>query len=219
VLTSFDVFADAGGANIAVDQTFGGIVPTSGKVVIDFEGAGSPDPNAKVGAVEIASQLYQFPDSLNEIGQFLVQLTTLGAQPFAGASGPVPDVRVDANHMSGLDAAGLLMFSSPDPAMQGSVTMNGNVVRVAAARGEGTLFFFLATTCLLGPKIATVTGNQLLNANLEGLGLLIAMADPQSPKAAITGNVLSGRCVLPARNLGNAVPPPMNSWEFMNTLF
>ena len=77
----------------------------------------------------------------------------------------------------------------------------------------------MSTTCLLGTKIATVTGNQLLNANLEGLGLLIAMADQQFPKAAITGNVLNGRCMLPARNLGTAVPPPMNSWEFMNTLF
>ena len=219
MLTNFDVFAGAGGANIADDQTFGGIVPSSGKIVIDFKGAGSPDPNAKIGAVEVASQLYQFPDSLNEIGQFLVQLTTLGAQPFAGASGPAPDVRVDANHMSGLDTAGLLIFSSPDPALQGSVTMNGNVVRLAAARGQGTFSFFVSTTCLLGTKIATVTGNQLLNANLEGLGLLIAMADQQFPKAAITGNVLNGRCMLPARNLGTAVPPPMNSWEFMNTLF
>lgn len=219
VLTNFDVFAGAGGANIADDQTFGGIVPSSGKIVIDFKGAGSPDPNAKIGAVEVASQLYQFPDSLNEIGQFLVQLTTLGAQPFAGASGPAPDVRVDANHMSGLDTAGLLIFSSPDPALQGSVTMNGNVVRLAAPRGQGTFSFFVSTTCLLGTKIATVTGNQLLNANLEGLGLLIAMADQQFPKAAITGNVLNGRCMLPARNLGTAVPPPMNSWEFMNTLF
>jgi hypothetical protein len=218
VLQNFDVFATAGGADIAVDQTFGNIAPSSGEIVIEFDGTGSVDPNPKIGAVEIASQLYQFPNSLNETGQFLAQLAALGAQPFAGLSEPALDFRVDANHMNDLSAAGLLIFNSPDQAGQGSVTVNGNVVRLAAAQGDNVLGYFLSPTFLVEMNIATVTGNQLLNANSEGYGLHM-LATEQYPKATVTGNVLNGRCVLPARNLGTTVPAPMNTWRFMNTIF
>jgi hypothetical protein len=214
VLQNFDVFATAGGANIAIDETFGDIVPESGQIVIQFEGTGSADPNPKVSAVEIASQLYQYPSSLNEAGQFLAQLSTLASQPYATMATMPLDFSINANHMERMSGAGMLMFDFLQ-GTPGSVTMNGNVVRLEQGKPEGA--FLSSTAILLDMGVATVTGNQLLNPAEEGLGLLVIASAP-FPHATVTGNVLQGLCFLPARDLPT-VPAPMNSWNFMNTLF
>ncbi len=57
VLTNFDIFADAGGANIADDKVFNNISPVNGTITIAFAPtSGSPDQNAKVDALQIVPQ-------------------------------------------------------------------------------------------------------------------------------------------------------------------
>ena len=101
VLTDFDVFATAGGENIATDQVFSNIASEGGQIVIQFADVpGSPDTNAKIGAVEIASQLYQYPNALNDMGKFLAQLEVLAQQAYLTLDSPLT-LRVDGNTIDG----------------------------------------------------------------------------------------------------------------------
>jgi len=57
LLTGFDIFAAAGGANKAVARTFTTTADKDGKVTLTFAGApGSPDPNAKISGIELLPQ-------------------------------------------------------------------------------------------------------------------------------------------------------------------
>jgi len=53
VLTAFDIFATAGGANRAIARTFNATASSSGQVVIQFTRGGGPD-NAKVCGITVA---------------------------------------------------------------------------------------------------------------------------------------------------------------------
>jgi malectin (di-glucose binding ER protein)/uncharacterized protein DUF6519 len=217
VLPDFDILASAGGPNIALDQAFDGITPSDGRIVIRFQSTGSPDPNPKVAAVELASELYQYPGNLNETQQFLAQVTLLGSQPYASRPGDTMDLRVDANDLEALQSTGALIIGFPSSSATRSVTMNGNVIRVAGARRG--ISFFQAAAVLLDSGIATITGNQLMNRAESGPCLLVwNSAQSAGQGVAVTGNVLQGNSVLPPRNLPSGVPAPMKSWEFMNTI-
>jgi hypothetical protein len=57
VLTNFDIFADAGGINIADDKVFNNISPVNGQIVITLATtSSSPDQNAKISALQIVPQ-------------------------------------------------------------------------------------------------------------------------------------------------------------------
>ncbi len=57
VLTNFDIFADAGGANIADDKVFNNIAPSGGKITVTFStGTGGSDANVKVDALQVIPQ-------------------------------------------------------------------------------------------------------------------------------------------------------------------
>lgn len=218
VLANFDVFAAANGKNLAVDKVFDHIVPYGGNIVIQFEGTGSHDPNPKIAAVEIVSELYEYPTSLSETGQFLAQIATVGSQPYATIAAPPMDFRIDANHMDAMSMAGVLLINFASPDNSGSATMNGNVVRLPETPPFGAFSYLYCATLIAELAVATVTGNQLLNATSErGLGLLMFNTQ-QYPGATVTGNVLQGYCELPTRRLPASVPAPMNTWQFMNTM-
>jgi hypothetical protein len=53
VLTAFDIFATAGGANRAIARTFTTTASSSGQVVIQFSRAGGPD-NPKICGITVA---------------------------------------------------------------------------------------------------------------------------------------------------------------------
>jgi malectin (di-glucose binding ER protein)/uncharacterized protein DUF6519 len=216
VLKDFDIFANAGGANVALDKVFDEITPTGGRIEIRFEGTGSADPNPKISAVELASELYQYPSTLSETQQFLVQVTLLGSQPYASLQGDPIDARVDANDMKAMESTGALVLGFPS-ANAGSLTMSGNVLRLTGARRG--IFFFQAAAFVMDSGTATITGNQLMNEAERGPCLLLWNSSQLAQQSvAVTGNVLRGYSVLPPRDLPGSVPAPMNSWEFMNTM-
>ena len=131
VLTDFDVFATAGGENIATDQVFSNIASEGGQIVIQFADVpGSPDTNAKIGAVEIASQLYQYPNALNDMGKFLAQLEVLAQQAYLTLDSPLT-LRVDGNTIDGATDLALLVVDQAGGQSTGQslVTMNGNLIR------------------------------------------------------------------------------------------
>ncbi len=63
----------------------------------------------------------------------------------------------------------------------------------------------------------TVTGNLILNESPGKAAISLVMSEISA--SSVTGNIFHGRPVLPDRsNLGTSVPPPMNTWEFLNTV-
>lgn len=77
---------------------------------------------------------------------------------------------------------------------------------------------FLGTVLISDVERCTVTGNLILNESPreEAISLLMSKISASS----VTGNIFHGRPELPDRsNLGTPpVPPPMNTWEFLNTV-
>lgn len=63
----------------------------------------------------------------------------------------------------------------------------------------------------------TVTGNLILNESSGEAAISLLMSKISA--ISVTGNIFHGRPELPDRsNLGTSVPPPMNTWEFLNTV-
>jgi Family of unknown function (DUF6519)/Malectin domain len=223
VLTDFDVFAATGGENIATDQVFSNIASEGGQIVIQFTGvAGSADPNAKIAAVEIASQLYQYPGALNDMGKFLAQLEVLAQQAYFTLSSPLT-LRVDGNTIDGATDLALLVVdqgagqaAGQQGTGQGLLTMNGNVMRRVSS-SEQELYWLSATAAIAGVTVCTVTGNQFLNTTDARLAFLLS-SPPPAYAVTVTGNVFQGQPSLPQRQVDPSVPAPMNQWLFLNTL-
>jgi hypothetical protein len=75
---------------------------------------------------------------------------------------------------------------------------------------------FLGTVLISEVERCTVTGNLILN---ESPGEAISLVMSKISASSVTGNIFDGRPELPDRsNLGTSVPPPMNTWEFLNTV-
>lgn len=223
VLTNFDVFAAAGGENIATDQVFSNIPSEGGQIVIQFTGVpGSADPNAKIGAVEIASQLYQYPNALNDMGKFLAQLEVLAQQAYFTLSSPLT-LRIDGNTIDGANDLALLVVdqgagqsAGRQTTGQSLLTMNGNVIRRVSS-SEQELFWLSAAAVIAGVTVCTITGNQFLSTVGERLAFLLAPPAPAN-SVTVTGNIFQGEPGLPQRQVDSSVPAPMNQWLFLNTL-
>ena len=80
---------------------------------------------------------------------------------------------------------------------------------------------FLGTVLISEVERCTVTGNLILNESPgeEAISLVIQKLSEISA-ISVTGNIFDGKPQqLPDRsNLGTSVPPPMNTWEFLNTV-
>ena len=229
VLTNFDVFAATGGENIATDQVFSNIPSEGGQIVIQFTGVpGGPDPNAKIGAVEIASQLYQYPSALNDMGKFLAQLEVLAQQAYFTLSSPLT-LRIDGNSIDGANDLALLVVdqgagqstgqqsTGQQAAGQSLLTMNANVIRRVAS-SERELFWLSAAAVIAGVNVCTITGNQFLTAVADERVSFLLAPPGSASGVTVTANVFQGQPILPARQVDSSVPAPMNQWLFLNTL-
>jgi hypothetical protein len=118
---------------------------------------------------------------------------------------------------------GVLIAELKQP--DGTVLLSGNAIASA-----GTV---VATAFILGIPFCTITGNTVLNeaqplvgvANqpffslvLQPLPVPSSIDGSQVAAVAVTGNVFRGTTQLPTRNLTPAPAPPLNGWEFLNTL-
>jgi len=216
VLSNFDVFATAGGENIANDQVFPNIQSEGGQIVIQFSGIpGSTDPNAKISAVEIASQLYQYPSAINDMGKFLAQLEVLAQQAYFTLNMPLT-LRVDGNTVVGATDLPLLVVDRTQSPAQSLLTLNANLMR-RTAEAEQELFWLSATGVVHGVNVCTVTGNQFLCSTVDRVSFYLAPPGPPYG-VTVTGNVFQGQPILPVRQVDPSVPAPMNQWLFLNTL-
>lgn len=75
---------------------------------------------------------------------------------------------------------------------------------------------FLGTVWISDVERCTVTGNLILN---ESPGEAISLVMSKISASSVTGNIFHGRPEPDRSNLGTPpVPPPMNTWEFLNTV-
>jgi hypothetical protein len=134
VLTNFDIVADAGGADIADDYTFSGIVPNAaGQIVVQFTGTTNGiDHNAKISAAELdplwTGAPYLGSGNESDAASFFDQLAQLAWQGYANLGFSLAQLRVEDNEMHYLSAPGLLLLDDDGLANgdSGSLMMTGN---------------------------------------------------------------------------------------------
>ncbi|HEX4004722.1 MAG TPA: DUF6519 domain-containing protein [Acidobacteriaceae bacterium] len=146
VLTNFDIFADAGGSDIADDQIFPNILPSSGgQIVVQFTGTSNGnDTNAKISAIELDPQWsgnpYLGDSKEGELASFFDQLAQLAQQGYAPLWIVNPTIareveivspshlRIQDNEMQGLTAPALLLLGDDSDANENvsSLLMTGN---------------------------------------------------------------------------------------------
>jgi hypothetical protein len=105
---------------------------------------------------------------------------------------------------------GLLVWSEPQDTSSAFVLSANQIRHVAAGPRLPTAAIALVNHC-------SVTGNLVLNESPESIktSLLVAPAVAgAAPAVAVTGNVLRGQPILPARPL----PAPFNTWDVFNTI-
>lgn len=149
----------------------------------------------------------------------LVKAADVQLPPFA--------VRIVNNDVSAVvtgmtSGFGLLVVQINQPAP--TLLLSGNTITSA-----GTV---VATVLIVGVLLCTVTGNAIVNdavpaaaaaqpfVSLALLPLTIPSSVNGSPVApvTVTGNIFRGTTQLPARSLSPAPGPPLDDWEFFNTL-
>ena len=185
-----------------------------------------------------------FPNATSgEIQDFIAQLAQLGQQGFAGAAAGPLALRADANEMTGLVAPGLLVLAE-DQVQNGvvsSLMMSGNrMTALIPAPLEGfdrPGVFFLATASIMLVTRCVVCGNMILNEapstpaytekNLGPISLLLNSDEGDAlnyqaplPEVSVSGNVFLGVTSIepPRFAAASGVPPPMNQWNFLNTM-
>jgi hypothetical protein len=154
----------------------------------------------------------------------------LAQQAFAGSQAAAMRLRVESNEMQGLSSTALLVLGDdiPQTGHTSSLMVSGNrmessiPLRESLSVLESILFASVAaivlTTCCV------VAGNMILNTgDLEKERISLILLDPNSaptPEIMVSANVFQGRTVIePARYPASSnVPPPMNSWNFLNTV-
>ena len=128
---------------------------------------------------------------------------------------------------NGPSGIGLLAFDTEED-MQSTLVMAANRIRTNADFAPVALIVFV--------ERCAITGNLILNEalgakpGLDRSGLLgplslvlypIGQKLPSLPgdPVAVTGNVFQNRPILPPRMIAGATaPPPMDRWEFLNSL-
>ena len=206
VLVDFDIFADAGGKDIADDKVFANIPSSGGEIKIDFSAASySPDQNAKVSAIAIDAQWsssfvsaslsgsVRNPASVSELQNFCAQLTALAQQGFAGLAFTAPALRIDSNEMAGLSSSAVVILSdnSVQNGHTSSLTMSGN--RLAGDVPQ------MAVATLIGVSQCVVCGNTILNQDRNSdrrVALTLRDSAVPTPQIAVTGNLFQGRAVI-----------------------
>ena len=134
VLTNFDIVADVGGADIADDYTFSGIVPNAaGQIVVQFTGTTNGiDHNAKISAAELdplwTGAPYLGSGNESDAASFFDQLAQLAWQGYANLGFSLAQLRIEDNEMHYLSAPGLLLLGDDSLANgdSGSLMMTGN---------------------------------------------------------------------------------------------
>jgi hypothetical protein len=230
VLVDFDIFADAGGKDIADDKVFANIPSSGDEIKIDFSAASySPDQNAKVSAIAIDAQWsssfvsaslsgsVRNPASVSELQNFCAQLTALAQQGFAGLAFTAPALRIDSNEMAGLSSSAVVILSD-DSVQNGhtsSLTMSGN--RLAGDVPQ------MAVATLIGVSQCVVCGNTILNQDRNSdrrVALTLRDSAVPTPQIAVTGNLFQGRAVISPQRYpsGSSLTYPLDSWDFLNTI-
>jgi hypothetical protein len=149
-----------------------------------------------------------------------VKVAAIAPPPFA--------VRISGNDVAAIVAGmpsgfGLLVVELKQPI--GTLLLSGNSISSA-----GTV---VPTALVIGLPFCTVTGNTVLNGaipppnirnqpffslELFPLPAISSIDGSEVAAVAVTGNVFRGTTKLPARSLKPAPVPPMEGWEFFNTL-
>lgn len=245
VLTNFDVVSNAGGADTANDQLFVNIAPDpQGQIVVQFTGTSlGADTNAKISAVEVDPQWGGSVPSASGFVSFYAQLAQLAQQGFAGSQAPPLRLRMDGNEMRGLSSIALLVLGNDmvqTPSVS-SLMMSGNRMEVGMeTRGRftglraatqtstvGTIrfippprFFSVYTAAIVLLTRCVVTGNMILNEQIDGASFLLEVGSSPTPEIMVSANVFQGRVTIqpPRYPSASNVPPPMNSWDFLNTV-
>jgi hypothetical protein len=240
VLTSFNILTAAKGPFAAYDKVFANIPAANGQIVIQFTGTGLPinsDINAKISAVAVdpqwtgnISNLGGFQSAgasptINEFQNFFGQLTALGQQGFANLKVPAPRLRLTENTMTGLSFQAVFVLG--DDAIQNgklsSLMMSGNRLDSHFSVRTGQLrILFAATAIIVSVAECVVSGNLILNNTQNSdftTSLFLSDGHIPLPRIAVTGNVLRGMPFVdpPRYPAGSNVPPPMDSWNFLNT--
>ena len=183
----------------------------------------------------------------SELQNFLDQLAQLAEQAYAGLQLPAPQLRVDDNEMTGLTKPALIVLGEDSvananttslmmtrnrltstiqgPELAGLFAFTGlvsaaqNLLSFESSGGFSEIIFLSAVTFLQVSQ-CLVSGNIVVSDGSIRIGLYLNDNLVATPQIMVSGNVFSGALsVLPPRYPANAaVPPPMNSWEFLNTV-
>jgi hypothetical protein len=216
VLTDLDVAATTGGALLAYDQVFPGIVPNSaGQIVVQFTGTDlGTDPNAIVSGASLSPLWTGNPylGSGNESASvsFFDQLAQLAWQGYATLGFTVARLRVQNNELHNLTAPGVLIFGSDSTGngnsaslmmtancIDGEVTEDSAFANVAqkdragldagpSAIGYFPNMFFYLVVIVSASR-AVVSANMVTNGNLaDGYEPSLYLHDTLVQKAVIS---------------------------------
>jgi uncharacterized repeat protein (TIGR02543 family) len=161
VLTAFDIFAAAGGANKAIARTFNATADASGQVVIAFTKGGGPD-NPKVCGISVAGgSLSTFPLTVSKAGAGTGTVTSTPAGISCGstcsasyASGAV--VTLSASAASGSSFAGWTGGGCSGTSTC-AVTMSTAQAVTATFTSQVTTYLLTVTTAGTGSGTVTST--------------------------------------------------------------
>ena len=135
VLSNFDIFAAAGGKNIAVDEVFSNVSPQGGVITVVL-GPASVD-TGKVNAIQIVPQ------------------GSLPSKPSAVSQGKTPTPTPTAVSPSGLRLTDVVPY--PNPATGRGATLSYRISGTESGQGEVTLRLYTLTGRLVWSK--TLTGS------------------------------------------------------------
>lgn len=189
-----------------------------------FDQTAIGDPNAyhnatTAGTAPLLDRILAIAPAM---GKALAPAPSSPQPPAAGTSPPlrlaVRDCQVDAVLAGSYSGAGLLVADLAEAA--GSAIVHGNRIRNRFLNGDTALVHLL--------EEATVTGNILANEiaaaelSLPGTDNFSLVWPPAAatplgvPALAVTGNVLVGPTLLPARP--GTLPQPLQDWDVLNTV-
>src|SRR6187402_2794476 len=193
---------------------------------------------AEVISVDPANRL-QYDD----LQRFYSEIVKLAQQSYVADTPQTARIRIENNDMLPLSAVGLLIIGddSIQSAKTGSIVFLGNRMKMLLPNLERrSAPIFSSVASILSINRCVASNNMLINETIievsasmdqHAPSLVLLASDlgtPTSPKPSseisIIANVLQGKLsAKPSRekylNLlsVNQVPPPLNTWEFMNT--
>jgi hypothetical protein len=173
--------------------------------------------------------LFPLPDFFD--ARNLAQKLESGIDNFLGIDRLSLSLHVSGNDIDTLIAEGSQVLSGSSLVVAGNKRPEDNRDRFTTSSvlltankfrsyiPEENSSFSRGTVLISNVERCIVTGNLILNEAFTAINSLRIQDVPAGAAISVTGNIFRGNPRLPPRsNLDPSVPPPMNTWEFLNTV-